>query len=160
MELDKRDLQILQILSVEGRISKSELARRVNLSSSPCWERLKRLENSGLIKGYRAEVDLTQATELLTVFVQVELESHLAAAFQLFERSMAQYDEIIACWATGGGYDYLLQVMTTNIGAYQILIDDLLDARIGIKRYFTYVVTKQVKSGAPPLASLLGARVE
>ena len=70
---------------------------------------------------------------------------------------MQRYDEVTACWALGGGFDYLLQIVTRDIDAYQRLIDEMLDARIGLSRYFTYVVTKPVKgAGAPPLDVLLG----
>ncbi len=61
-----------------------------------------------------------------------------------------RYEEILACWALGGGFDYLIQIVTRDIDAYQRLIDTLLDARIGIARYFTYIVTKQVKGGGTP----------
>ncbi|MCT8974198.1 Lrp/AsnC family transcriptional regulator [Microbaculum marinisediminis] len=155
--LDDRDVRILQILCQEGRISKSELARRVNLSATPCWERLKRLEAQGLIRGYRAEIALARIAPHVTIFVVAELESHRTDDFRIFEQAIARRDEIIACWAIGGGFDYLLQIVTTDINAYQRLVDALLGERIGLKRYFTYIVTKDVKAdAAPPLGHLLG----
>jgi len=160
LQLDPRDIQILRILSTEGRISKAELAKRVNLSASPCWERLKRLEKAGLIKGYKAEFDLAQVAAHVVVFVVVELESHQASSFRIFENAVGQRDEIIGCWAIGGGVDYLLQVVTSDINSYQRMIDELLEARIGLSRYFTYIVTKTVKSSAPPLAALLGPQTD
>jgi Lrp/AsnC family transcriptional regulator of ectoine degradation len=73
-----------------------------------------------------------------------------------FEEAMRRYDEVMACWALGGGFDYLLQIVTRDIDAYQRLIDEMLDARIGLARYFTYIVTKPVKGGtAPPFEALL-----
>ncbi len=154
LALDDRDLRILSILGREGRISKTELARRVNLSATPCWERLRRLEEAGLIRGYRAEVALGKIAPHVVVFVTVELESHRPENFQAFELAMGRHDEIVAAWALGGGYDYLLQVITRDIDSYQRLIDALLAARIGMRRYFTYVVTKDVKASAPPLEAL------
>jgi Lrp/AsnC family transcriptional regulator of ectoine degradation len=155
--LDERDIAILSILSVEGRISKTELARRVNLSATPCWERLKRLEDAGLIRGYRAEVTLEKIGPHVTAFVLCELDSHRKENFDAFERAIRRYDEVTAAWALGGGFDYLLQAVTRDIAAYQVLIDAMLAARIGLKRYFTYIVTKSVKEGAPPLGLLAGA---
>lgn len=160
LPLDQRDIQILQILSNEGRISKTELARRVNLSASPCWERLRRLEKAGLIKGYRAEVDLAQIVPQVTVFVVLELDAHRAENFQIFEAAVAKHDEITGCWAIGGGVDYLMQVVTSDINSYQRLIDALLERRIGLSRYFTYIVTKNVKSSPLPLAQLLGSQTD
>lgn len=156
LKLDDRDLQILKVLSREGRIAKAELAKRINLSPTPCWERLKRLEEAGVIEGYRAEVSLREIAQHVTVFVAAELGSHRAEDFQAFERAVARHDEIVACWALGGGYDYLMQVVTRDIDSYQRLIDGILAERVGLVRYYTYIVTKAVKTGGlPPLDDLL-----
>jgi Lrp/AsnC family transcriptional regulator of ectoine degradation len=158
LKLDDRDIQILSILSREGRISKADLAKRVNLTATPCWERLKRLEAAGIIRGYRADVSLKQVATHVVVFVTVELENHRAESFQAFEHAIARCDEILACWAIGGGFDYLLQVVTRDIDSYQRLIDSLLERGLGLARYFTYVVTKPVKaSAAYPYDALLAA---
>jgi Lrp/AsnC family transcriptional regulator, regulator of ectoine-degradation genes len=151
---DDRDLQILSVLAREGRISKTELARRVNLSATPCWERMKRLEGAGVIRGYRADVALARIAPHVAAFVMVELESHRPENFQAFERAVARHEEITAAWAIGGGFDYLIQVVTRDIDSYQRLIDALLAERTGVRRYFTYVVTKDVKDAPPPLAAL------
>lgn len=156
IRLDARDLDILRVLAAEGRISKADLAGRVGLSASPCWERLRKLEQAGLIEGYGARINLRKLAPHVTVFVAVELADHTAAAFRTFEAAMQRHEEITGCWALGGGFDYLLQVVTRDIDAYQALIDAMLEARIGLARYFTYVVTKPVKQGAPPLHLLLG----
>jgi Lrp/AsnC family transcriptional regulator of ectoine degradation len=158
--LDDRDLQILAVLSREGRISKTELARRVNLSATPAWERMKRLEDAGLIRGYHADVALAQIAAYVVVFVMVELESHRPETFQVFERAIDRHEEIIAVWAIGGGFDYLMQVVARDIDAYQRLIDALLAERLGVRRYFTYVVTKDVKAAPPPLAALVAGAEE
>lgn len=158
MRLDRRDIAILKVLSTEGRISKTDLAERVGLSATPCWERLRRLEKAGLIEGYRAEIALRKLGPHVTVFVAAELADHTAARFRAFEEAMGRYDEVVACWALGGGFDYLLQIVTRDIDAYQRLIDAMLDARIGLARYFTYIVTKPVKGLAPPpFEALLGS---
>ncbi|MCR8725720.1 Lrp/AsnC family transcriptional regulator [Frigidibacter sp. ROC022] len=154
--LDARDLAILQILSRDGRITKAALAAKVGLSATPCWERLKRLEAAGIIQGYRAEIGLKPLGPHVTVFVTAELADHTGASFRRFEAAIAAVEEITGCWALGGGQDYLLQVVTRDIDSYQRLIDSLLDARIGLARYYSYIVTKPVKSGPPPLAALLG----
>ena len=157
IRLDHRDLAILQILSEEGRISKADLARRINLSATPAWERLKRLEKAGLIAGYRAEIALKALGPSVTIFVPLELEDHTAAQSQHFETALKAHPEIVACWALGGGFDYLMQVVTRDIDSYQRLMDALLEARIGLARYYTYIVTKTVKGpDAPPFALLAG----
>ena len=155
MKLDARDIAILQILSTEGRIAKTALADRVGLSPTPCWDRMQRLEKAGLIEGYRAEISLRKLGPHVTVFVAAELADHTAARLRGFEDAMRRYDEVVACWALGGGFDYLLQIVTRDIDAYQRLIDEMLDARIGLARYFTYIVTKPVKGLSPPPFSAL-----
>lgn len=161
LKLDSRDLKILQVLSREGRITKTALAERCNLTPTPCWERLKRLETAGIIRGYRAEIDLRKLANPVTVFVTVELEFHKTADLQRFERAVGARDEIVGCWALGGGFDYLLQVVAPSIDGYQRMMDGLLDAGTGVARYFTYVVTKPVKEGAvPPLTQLWAAAGE
>lgn len=157
LKLDDRDIAILRVLATEGRITKSALAARVGLSATPCWERLAKLERAGLIEGYGARFNLRKLGPSVTVFVVVEIADHTAASFRAFEAAMQRYDEVIGCWALGGGYDYLMQVVTRDVEAYQALIDAMLDARLGLARYHSYIVTKPVKPlSAPPFALLLG----
>mgnify|MGYP000047092324 CR=1 FL=1 len=157
IRLDDRDIAILRVLTQEGRITKAALAERIGLSPTPCWDRLRKLAKAGLIEGYGARINLRKLAPHITVFVAVEIADHTAARFQAFELAIQRYDEVTACWALGGGFDYLMQIVTHDIDAYQRLIDSMLDARIGLSRYFTYIVTKPVKGpGGPPLDILLG----
>ncbi len=156
IRLDDRDVRILAILQREGRITKAELAKRVNLSPTPCWERLRRLEDAGIIEGYGARVSLKAFAPLAVVFMVAELESHQSRDFDRFERAMADIPEVVECWAVGGGIDYLIKIVTRDVDAYQRLVDRMLTSDIGLKRYYTYVVTKRVKdTPAPPLEALL-----
>jgi len=154
--LDAIDLKILATLQRTGRITKLKLAEAVNLSPTPCWDRLHRLEQAGVIAGYTARISLAHLAPATTVLVEVTLKSHRLADFRRFEAAICDEPAIIACDATGGGIDYFMHVVTRGIDAYQQLIDRLLAADIGIDRYFSYVVTKPVKEAAPlPLAQLL-----
>ncbi len=155
LKLDERDIRMLAVLAREGRISKAELAERVNLSATPCWQRLKRLEKAGIISGYHAEIELRLIAPHVSVFVMAELDNHKAATFQTFEAAISRCDEITGCWALGGGFDYLLHVVARDIDHYQRMIDELLSSQTGLARYFTYIVTKSLKNGAPPLHLLL-----
>ncbi len=143
---DAIDLKILTVLQDEGRLTKTALAERVGLSPTPCWERLRRLEQAGYIRGYRADIALEKLAPLTTVLVEVTLKQHRFQDFELFERQVKRIDEIVECQATGGGIDYLLKIVTPDMDAYQRLIDSLLVAEIGIDRYFTYVVTRAIKN--------------
>ena len=158
MKLDDRDIAILRVLSTEGRITKAALAERIGLSPTPCWDRLRKLEKAGLIEGYRAEIALRKLGPHVTVFVAAELADHTGPSFRAFEEAVKRYEEIVACWAVGGGFDYILQVVTRDIDSYQRLVDHLLESRVGMVRYFTYIVTKPVKQSARlPLEFLTGA---
>lgn len=149
LRLDDRDLLILKVLAREGRISKAELAKRINLSTSPAWERLKRLEASGIIESYQARIALKAIAPHLVVFVTLELDRHTPDSFEAFETRVAAEPEITGCWALGGGFDYLMQIVTRDIDSYQRFMEGLLaDGKVA--RYYTYVVTKPVKEGAPP----------
>lgn len=151
---DKTDLALLSSLAREGRLSKSELARRVGLGPTSCWERMQRLEQAGVITGYRAEFSLRALGPSVTVFVMIELGEHRAQNFDRFEREIARHDEITGCWALGGGFDYLVQVVTRDIDSYQTLIETVLEQRAGVTRYFSYIVTKPVKDAPPPFEVL------
>ncbi|MGQ7247292.1 Lrp/AsnC family transcriptional regulator [Halomonas sp. V046] len=146
MKLDRYDLKILAILSRDGRITKSKLAEAINLSVSPCWERVRRLEKAGIIEGYGARIDTGVLVRRTPVWVQIELKQHNAESFQRFEALVHATDAVTECVAVGGGVDYLIRVETDTIDAYQRLIDAWLTSDIGIERYFTYIVTKTVKS--------------
>lgn len=160
LRLDDRDLQILKVLSREGRLPKAELAKRINLSPTPCWERLKRLEAAGVIESYHAQIALRHIAQHVTVFVAAELGSHRVEDFQSFERAVARRAEIVACWSLGGGFDYLMQVVTRDIDSYQRLMDELLAERVGLVRYYTYIVTRTVKAGGPPPLDQLMAETD
>jgi Lrp/AsnC family transcriptional regulator of ectoine degradation len=150
-KLDRIDFKILRVLSDNGRITKTALAEKVGLSPSPCWERLRRLENSGLISGYHAEINLRKLPGVVTVFVTIELNSHAVARFQSFERTISAHSEITGCWAVGGGYDYLIQVVAPTIEAYQGVIESMLESSDDVARYYSYVVTKTIRQPGPPL---------
>ena len=154
LRLDDRDIAILAVLTREGRIAKTELAGRVNLSPTPCWERMKRLEEAGLIRGYRAEIDLAALGPHVEVFVTIELDSHKAESFQTFERVVARMEAVVGAWAVGGGHDYLLQVIAGDVADFQALMDGLLESHAGVRRYYSYIVTKTVKETSPALPLL------
>ncbi|ATJ83944.1 Lrp/AsnC family transcriptional regulator [Halomonas beimenensis] len=145
MKLDRYDLKILEILSREGRITKSKLAEAINLSVSPCWERVRRLEKAGIIEGYGARINPAVLRPRTPVWVQIELKAHNAESFARFEALVRDTPEVTECVAVGGGVDYLVKVEATSIDAYQRLIDAWLMSDAGIERYFTYIVTKTVK---------------
>ncbi|HEY8604111.1 Lrp/AsnC family transcriptional regulator [Tsuneonella suprasediminis] len=154
--LDSIDLEILKNLQQDGRISKSQLAERVNLSASACFERMRRLEQQKLILSYHANINVRVLAQYEVFFAELTLKSHRIYDFDRFERHVAKLGPVAECYALGGGIDYLLKVITTDIESYQEIIEDLLVADIGIERYCTYICTKMVKTtGGIPLQAVL-----
>lgn len=157
LKLDERDLKILSILQQEGRITKTALAERVNLSPTPCWDRLQRLERAGVIEGYAARINPDVLGVQTTVLMSAQIGSHRAQDFERFERAVEKRDEVLDCWAVGGGIDYLLRIVTPTVNDYQQFVDRLLNDDTGLEHYTTYIVTRQVKSSSNVPDALLQA---
>lgn len=155
MELDEIDLRILSILQSEGRISKSSLAKRVNLSTSACHERMRKLEETGLIASYHAVLRVDLLARLQFFRTQIVLESHRSHSFSRFEAYVKGASWIIDCEALGGEIDYTIGVACRSVAHYQELIEGMLEADVGVQRYYTYVITKSVKRSSPDLRTLL-----
>jgi Lrp/AsnC family transcriptional regulator, regulator of ectoine-degradation genes len=151
LKLDRYDIDILRILSRDGRITKSRLSELVHLSVSPAWERVRRLEEGGIIRGYRAELDWTGSVNISHIIVEITLGRHTAHDLHRFETRMCESPEVVQCYATGGGIDYVVHTVTRDINEYQRFIDAILMDNLGVERYFTYVVTKMVK---PPTSTV------
>lgn len=144
-DLDRFDLAILKALSVEGRISATELARRIGLSKSPTQARLKRLEESGVITGYRALLDPIRMGLAHVAFVEVRLSDTREAALQAFNRAVTGVGEIEECHMIAGHFDYLLKVRTADIVEYRKVLAERISALPHVTSTSTYVAMESVK---------------
>jgi len=133
------------------------LAEQIFLSTTPCWERIKRLEKEGVITGYGAQISIAKIGSYVTVFMEVKLSSHQAHNFELFENAVQNLTEVHECWAVGGSLDYLLKVVVPNIDEYQAFVDRMLESELGLLEYYTYIVTKRVKDSPTLSKSLLSS---
>ncbi len=149
-KLDAIDLRILQTLQVDARIANVRLAEKVGLSPSPCLQRLKRLEQAGLIRRYEGIVDLRQLTDVVVVFTEITLSDHRREDFVRFEEALTEQSAVLECHLVSGGFDYLVRFVARHIGHYQEIIEGLLDADIGIAKYFSYIVIKTPIEPRPP----------
>jgi Lrp/AsnC family transcriptional regulator of ectoine degradation len=152
--LDAIDIRILSAVQKHGQLSKTKLAEIVNLSPTPCWVRLNKLKEAGFIRAYRADIALGRIGDLAQVVVTVSLTHHRKSDFDRFEAHIRKIDEVAECIATGGGMDYVLKILTSNLAEFQKLMEALLTADLGIDRYMTYIVTREIKSEPPNLARL------
>jgi len=144
-KLDERDIQILSILQEEGRITKTALADRLNLSLTPSWDRLQRLEEEGIIESYGARLSSPFLKNFHLVITEVELESHKEGQFARFEDAILGFDEVLSCWSVGGGLDYILKILVKDVSDYQDFLKRILKADIGLRRYFSYAVLDKIK---------------
>ena len=157
IKLDAIDIRILSAVQNHGQLSKSKLAEIVNLSPTPCWARLSKLKAAGLIRAYRAEIALGKIDDLIQVIVTIALTHHRKSDFDRFEAHICNMPEVSECIATGGGMDYVLKVFSANLAEFQSLMETLLTAELGIDRYMTYIVTREIKSEPPNLTKLITA---
>jgi len=143
--LDPFDHKILNTLATEGRLSVTELARRVGLSKSPVQARLKRLEDSGVIRGYRALFDPIQLGRDHVAFVEVKLSDTREAALAAFNAGILRLPEVEECHMIAGAFDYLLKVRTTNMVAYRAVLAEQISTLPHVSNTSTYVAMQAVK---------------
>lgn len=143
---DVTDLKILSELQSDGRLTNVELARRVNLSPTPCLERVRRLERDGVIKGYRAELDAARLEAGLLVFVEVSIDRTSPEAFEQFALNIKAQREVMECHMVAGGFDYLLKVRVRDMQAYRDFLGRALIEVPHIRETRTYFVMEEVKS--------------
>jgi DNA-binding Lrp family transcriptional regulator len=147
--MDALDRTILTLLQEDGRLTITELAERVGLSISPCHRRVRELERSGAIRGYRAVVD-AEAIGLgfeAIVFITMRQEDH--DTLVSFEAGLAAIPHVVQAERLFGDPDYLLRILTTDLAAYQRLQDEQLSALPGIQRMTSTLVVKRVVAGRP-----------
>jgi Lrp/AsnC family leucine-responsive transcriptional regulator len=148
--LDRIDITILKTLQSDGRISNVELAKKVNLSASPCLDRVKRLEKEGYIKHYGAFLDANKLNYAMTAYIQVTLDRTTSDVFKLFKVEVVKIKEIVECNLVAGGYDYLLKIRFSDIEAYRLVLEKIAGLP-AIAKTHTYMVTEHIKedSGIP-----------
>lgn len=148
--LDRIDIAILDVLQKDGRISNVELAKRVNLSPSPCLERVKRLEAEGYIEGYVAKLNAPKLNQGMAAFVQVTLDRTTGDVFDRFKDAVVEIPEVAECHMVAGGFDYLVKLRISNMEAYREVLGQLVELP-GVAQTHTYIVIEPVKqdSGLP-----------
>lgn len=145
MELDSYDKAILRVLAAEGRITATELARRIGLSKSPTQTRLKRLEEGGVIAGYRAMLDPIAMGLAHVAFVEVRLSDTREMALQAFNKAVRLIPEVEQCHMIASRFDYLLKVRTADIQDYRRVLAERISALPHVAATSTYVAMEAVK---------------
>ena len=122
LKLDAVDIKILEILQGDARITTKALADQLNLSTTPVFERVKRLEREGLIKKYVALVDNKKLGLRLIAFISISLTKHSRSYLEKFVNDISQYPEVMECYHIAGNYDFLLKVVVRNMEVYETFI--------------------------------------
>ncbi|MFT4196838.1 MAG: Lrp/AsnC ligand binding domain-containing protein [Pseudoxanthomonas sp.] len=144
-DMDRIDRKILRILQVEGRISFTELGARVGLSTTPCTERVRRLEREGVITGYHAHLDPRQLKAGLLVFVEISLTHKSGHIFDEFRRAAMNLPNVLECHLVSGDFDYLIKARIGEMAAYRKLLGDTLLALPQVRESKSYIVMEEAK---------------
>jgi DNA-binding Lrp family transcriptional regulator len=142
--LDRIDIKLLAALQRDGRATFSELAERIGLSARATLERVRRLEASGIIAGYRAVIELQRISRSITIFAEIFLEKH--ANRGRFEKRLASLDEVVECWEVSGAVDYVARFLCADLADYEELTSGLIDdAQLGVARIISHVALRPVR---------------
>ena len=144
-ELDKIDRHILRLLQAEGRMSYVDLGERVGLSTTPCMERVKRLEREKFILGYGARLNPQKLEASLLVFVEISLASKSADIFDEFRRAATRLPQLLECHLVSGDFDYLIKARISEMTSYRQLLGDILLKLPGVRESKSYIVMEEIK---------------
>ena len=139
-KLNKIDRKILAILQEDARISFAELARQVGLTTTPCIERVKRLQRDGFIKGYHAVLNPDKLDAGLLVFVQIRLDRTSKENFDEFYNQVMRLEEVQSCYLVTGSFDFLIQARVGDMPAYRAFLGDNLLSLPGVQESTSVVV--------------------
>ena len=144
-QLDRIDRNIVRLLQRDARMAHTELARRVGLSTTPCKERVRRLEREGVIQHYQAVLDPAALDRALVVFVQIRLNRTSQDIFEQFTAAALDLPEVQECYLVSGNFDYLIKARVADMNAYRDLLGETLLTLPGVQESTSYVVMEQVK---------------
>jgi Lrp/AsnC family leucine-responsive transcriptional regulator len=145
-KLDVIDRKILQVLQRDGRTSNVDLAKRVHLSPTPCFERVRRLEEAGYIERYVALLSAPKLGLGLLAFIEVSLDRTNPEAFDQLREQVAEMGAVQECHMVAGGFDYLLKVRIADMAAFRRFLGERISCLPGISRTHTYFVMEEIKA--------------
>jgi Lrp/AsnC family leucine-responsive transcriptional regulator len=144
--LDRQDVVLLTELQRDAHQTVQQLAERIGLSSTPCWKRIKEMENSGVIRGYTALIDREKVGLALCVIAEINLTRHNEDVVTQFEKEVAGCPQIVSCYATTGQADYVIKVLMPDIKAYERFLHETAFKLPGVTHVRSSVVLKEVKA--------------
>jgi Lrp/AsnC family leucine-responsive transcriptional regulator len=145
--LDKFDIAILRCLQEDARATNVEIAEKVNLSPSPCLRRIRNLEKSGILRGYRADIDRKEVGLGLTVFVEFKVGHHSRENSEAQQKALLSIPEIVSCFLISGTADFLAEVVVEDLSAYERLLTETLLALPGVTDIRSNFAIRTMKTG-------------
>lgn len=132
MELDRVDKKLLQLLQQDGTLSLAELAETVNLTTTPCWKRLKRMEENGIISKRVALLDPEKLGLSFTAFVQIKTSDHSHEWYRQFVEIISEYTEVMEFYRMAGEYDYMMKVLVADMKQFDLFYKRLVNSIDGL----------------------------
>ncbi len=144
--MDDIDRRLLRLLQRDGRMTNVDLSRQANMSQAATHDRVRRLQQDGLIEGYTVKLNPAKLDRALLVFVEVTLDRTSSSAFDQFAQAVLRAPEILECHMVAGGFDYLIKARVRDMQAYRRFLGETLVSLPGIRQTHTYTVMEEVKS--------------
>lgn len=146
IELSKQDIAILDLLQSDASLSSSQIAEKINLSQSPCWRRINRIEKSGLIKKRVALLDRTALGMELVIFASVKLTSAARQNMDAFEADIVRHTEVQECYTIAGIWDYMIKIVTRDIRHYEQFVRNTLTVNAAIAELNSHIAVTEIKN--------------
>ena len=144
--LTKQDVEILKILQKDATIATASIADKINLSQSPCWRRINRLEEAGLIRKRVALLDRAALGMDVVVFATINLTSTGRQNLLIFEQDIVRHPEVMECYTMTGIWDYMLKIVTRDIRHYEELVRNTLTVSPAIRELHSHVAVTEIKN--------------
>ncbi|MDC6112623.1 Lrp/AsnC family transcriptional regulator [Serratia rubidaea] len=145
MPLDMTEMKILRLLQDDARVTNQALAEKIGMSASPCWRKVRKLEEEAVIQGYRAVLDRKKIGLGVMVFIRVAIDSHSETEAKKFEEEVTALEDVVACYSIGGDADFLLQVVASDLDSYADFAMSVVRRLPGIKEMQSMFVLKEIK---------------
>ena len=146
LNLARQDVDILKLLQHDATLSTASIAERINLSQSPCWRRINRLEQEGLIRGRVALLDRNALGMEVVVFATINLTSVGRQNLIEFEREIVGHAEVVECYTMAGIWDYMLKIITRDIRHYEEFVRNTLTASPSIRELHSHMAVTEIKN--------------
>lgn len=146
LDLSAQDIRILQLLQRDASLTTQEIADRINMSQSPCWRRINRLQEAGVIQRRSALLDRQQLGMEVVVFATINLAAQGRQHLETFEREVVRFPEVTECYTMAGAWDYMLKIITRDIRHYELFVRDHLTTLADIRELHSHIAVTEIKN--------------